>query len=44
MEAKKLKDPTTKYYFNKITGDELLELLTIAVQNSVEIVAWLKGQ
>jgi hypothetical protein len=44
MEAKKLKDPTTKYYFNKITGDELFELLSIAVQNAVEIVAWLKGQ
>lgn len=44
MEAKKLKDPTTKYYFNKLIGDELFELLALAVENSVEIIAWLKGQ
>ncbi len=44
MEAKKLIDPSTKYYFNKITGDDLMELLSLAVEKSVEIVAWLKGQ
>ena len=44
MEAKKLTDPSTKYYFNKIIGDDLLEMLSMAVEKSVEIVAWLKGQ
>lgn len=42
MEAKKLPDPTTKYYFNKITGDELFELLAMAVEAYVEIIGWLK--
>lgn len=42
MEAKKLKDPTTKYYFNKITGEELLDTLTKAVEDAVEMVLWLK--
>ncbi len=43
MGAKKLDDTSSKYYFNKISGDELLNLLAIAVEKSVEIVVWLKG-
>mgnify|MGYP003546695565 CR=1 FL=1 len=43
MEAKNIKDPTTKYYFNKIMGEELLDTLTKAVENAVEMVLWLKN-